>query len=242
MTQRIWELDALRGLMILAMAAIHLVYDLVELWSLAAWDYPAWFSFLQNWGGAGFFLLSGICATLGSRSGRRGTAVLLCGMVCSLVTATGVWLGIASGSAVIYFGVLHCLGCCMVLWTLLRQLPDPALAVLAAAVCAAGLLVVPGLHTNHPYLIPLGITFPGFSSPDYFPLLPFLGFFLLGAWVGRKIYREKTSLLPRINPQTPGLRFLRGCGRHSLAIYLLHQPVFTAGLFLASRLADRPAP
>ena len=75
------------------------------------------------------------------------------------------------------------------------------------------------------FLFPLGLLYPGFSSGDYFPLLPNLGYFLLGTVLGRTLYKKKESLLPGINANGPGLRFLCWCGQQSLWIYLLHQPI-----------------
>ena len=137
MKQRIWELDALRGLCILGVVAVHGVFDAVELYGLVKWDYPAWFSLIKDWGGLIFLALSGICVTLGSRCIRRGIVVFLCGMVCTLVTWGMYRLGFADKSIIIYFGVLHCLGACMLLWPVFRKLPWWALAGAGAALAAA---------------------------------------------------------------------------------------------------------
>ena len=55
---------------------------------------------------------------------------------------------------------------------------------------------------------------------------------LLGAVIGRTAYRKKQSLLPRVNAANPVIRFFSFCGRHSLLIYMLHQPVLTIGTIL----------
>lgn len=64
----------------------------------------------------------------------------------------------------------------------------------------------------------LGFPYPGFVSSDYFSLLPWLLLF----WTGYHLYRlrPETPALPDI--RLPGLMAM---GRHSLVIYLLHQPV-----------------
>lgn len=230
---RIWELDALRGLCILGMVAVHFVYDLVELYALVDWQYPPLFSLIKNWGGIVFLLISGICATLGSRPVRRGGIVLACGVVCFAVTLAMYRLGLADGSILIWFGVLHCLGVCMLLWPLADRLPTPALAAVGLLLAAAG-LVLRHATVSFPYLIFLGLVPEGFASSDFFPLLPNLGFFLLGAVVGRTAYRQRRTLLPRVNAHAPVLSFLQLCGKHSLLIYLLHQPVLAGILGLVS--------
>lgn len=222
MTKRIWELDALRGISILGMVGIHLLYDLNISFSLSL-------KLLQDWGGCIFLLLSGICATLGSRPVKRGLLVLGCGMVCTFVTGGMYALKLADEGLIIWFGVLHCLGVCMLLWPLFRKLPGPLLAVLAVIFIALG-FYVQALLLPLPWLVPLGLRYEGFVSPDYFPLLPNLGFFLLGALAGKKLYPKKQSLFSNASPP----RFFCFCGRHSLAIYLLHQPILYGVLWLIS--------
>lgn len=231
MKQRVWELDALRGICILGMVIIHFVYDLVELYGLVDWEYPVLYSFVQNWGGVLFLLISGICVTLGSRCVRRGLTVFACGLLVTAVTAGMYLLDMAGSGIIIYFGVLHCLGVCMLLWPVFRRLPAWALALLGCILASAGLLLR-DVTVSCFWLVPFGVIFPGFSSSDYFPLLPHLGFFLLGAFLGKTLYREKKSLLPGVSGNNPVVRFLRLCGKHSLWIYLLHQPVISGICYL----------
>lgn len=138
MSRRIWELDALRGLCILGMILVHLVYDIRELYGLADFAYPAIFSFVMQWGSVLFLLISGICVTLGHHPVRRGLAVFGCGMLCSLVTAGMYWLGFQGRGIVIWFGILHCLGVCMLLWPWLGRLPNWVLGALALLLLALG--------------------------------------------------------------------------------------------------------
>ncbi len=227
MKQRIWELDALRGICILGMVVVHFVFDATVLYKLWRWELPVWFLLLQNWGGTAFLLISGICVTLGSRCVQRGFAVFSCGMLCTAVTAGMYFLGLADQSILIYFGILHCLGLCMVLWKPLQRLPLWGLSALGVVCIGVGLCLP---RVGFDWLCPLGLYSKNFSSADYFPIFPNLGFFLLGAALGRTLYRGKTTLLPGAFSETLPIRFLRLCGTHSLLIYLLHQPVLS-GLF-----------
>lgn len=237
MKDRIWELDAFRGLCVLGMVAVHLIFDLVVLYRLIPVELPAAFTFVQLWGGVLFLLISGISATLGSRSIRRGLIVLGCGAVVTGVTLAMYLLGLADKGIIIWFGVLQCLGVCMILWALFQKCPTWLLALLGTVMAAAGLHLYNVVLVDFPWLIWLGFLYPGFSSADYFPLLPHLGFFLLGAVLGRTVYAGKKSLLPRVNTNNPLVRFLTGCGRRSLPIYLLHQPVITGLVALIAILA-----
>ena len=236
MKKRVWELDAFRGLCVLGMVIVHFVYDLIDLYALVDWEYPEWFLFVMKWGGLLFILISGICATLGRRSVRRGVIVVLCGLVCTAVTYGMYRFGMAGQGLIIYFGVLHCLGTCMILWWLFKRLPTWLLAVLGIAMAVAGLYLQTRTFDTGLWLMPLGFMPDGFASSDYFPLLPNLGYFLLGGVLGRTLYRKQETLLLKVNENNPVLRFLRLCGRHSLWIYLLHQPVLSGICWLLSLL------
>lgn len=230
MKKRIWELDALRGICIIGVVLVHLVYDLVEMFGILNWEYPAWFSFIKNWGGIIFLVLSGICVTLGSRHIKRGLIVFGGGVLCTLATY-GMYRFGFDKSVMIYFGVLHCLGACMLLWSMYKTMPWWALLFHGAVLIWAGLLIE-SIVAPQSWMVILGFYQPGFSSSDYFPILPNLGYFLSGAALGRLLYKKKQSLIPCINSKTPLVRPFCFCGRHSLWIYLLHQPVLAGICYL----------
>lgn len=221
--ERIWELDALRGLCILGMVAVHLVYDLVTFSGIRL-DVPVWFSYVQQYGHLFFLLISGICATLGSHAVKRGAVVLGAGLLVSYVTLFGEYVIGVSGLR-IWFGILHLLGICMLLYPLFRQLPAWLLALLGVGFVVLGLWMQT-FTVSLNWLFPLGLRAANFyCGSDYFPLFPGLGWFLIGITLGKTLYRRKLTLLPRVHADVAPLRFLRFCGRHSLEIYLLHQPI-----------------
>lgn len=236
MKKRIWELDAFRGLCLLGVVAVHLIYDLVDLYGIIQWEYPGWFLFVQEWGGVLFILLSGICVTLGSHHIRRGLMVFGGGLVITAVTVVMYLSGYFDPGIIIYFGVLHCLGVCMLSWCLFRRLPGWLLAVLGGVAIVVGLHLYHVTLVDHWYLIAFGLTPYGFSTSDFFPLLPYLGFFLIGTVLGRWLYREKESLFPKVNEGNFLIRFLSFCGRNSLWIYLGHQPILAGICMLISYL------
>ena len=72
-------------------------------------------------------------------------------------------------------------------------------------------------------------------TADYFPLIPFVSFFFMGAIVGKTLYRDKKTKLPLLAGvwHTP-ITFV---GRHSLVVYLGGQVFFILlGLLLTNIL------
>lgn len=232
MKKRIWELDAARGVCIIGMVIFHLLFDLQTLFQLIPADKGELLTFVGNWGGVLFFLISGICVTLGSHPIRRGGIVVGCGLVVSAVLFVAYKLNFFDKYMLIYFGVLHCLGVCMLLWPLFRKLPWYVLLILGAVIVAVGLYIDGIRFDTSPWLIIFGFKYPDFGTADYFPLMPYLGFFLLGAVLGKTLYRNKCSLFPKVPENNFFIRFLTVTGRLSLPIYMLHQPVLTGILFL----------
>ena len=220
---RIWELDALRGVCILCVIVVHFLFDLSFFGGLDL-TLPAWYVFLQEYGGAIFVVLSGVCVTLGSKSVRRGLIVFACGMLITAVTYGMYRLGMSGADVVVKFGVLHLLGVCMLVYPAFKKLPPAALTVLGLVIAVVGFAIRDLLVPQH-WLFPLGLTYEGFTSSDYFPLFPQLGYFLIGAAIGKTAYREKRTLLPGSFQKTGIARFFCWCGRQSLFIYLLHQPI-----------------
>ena len=220
---RIWELDALRGVCILCVIVVHFLFDLSFFGGMAL-TLPAWYVFIQEYGGAIFVVLSGVCATLGSRSVRRGCIVFGAGMLITAVTYGMYRLGMSGHDVVVKFGVLHLLGVCMICYPLFKNLPPAALAGLGLVFAVIG-FAIRGVTVETHLLFPFGFLYEGFTSSDYFPIFPQLGYFLIGAAIGKTAYRGKKTLLPGTFQKSVPARFFCWCGRQSLFIYLLHQPI-----------------
>ena len=232
--ERIWELDALRGFCILCVIFIHFMFDLGFFFGKEL-HFPPLYTFVQQYGGAIFVILSGCCATLGSQSFRRGALVFACGMLITLVTWGMYLLHMAGADVVVKFGVLHLLGICMMVYPLFRKLPTAPLAALALCIILIGYAIT-GLRVSAPFLFPFGLVTDHFFSSDYFPIFPQLGWFLLGVVLGRTVYARKQTLLPGAAKDFFLFRFFCWCGRQSLFIYLLHQPILYGLLELLAAL------
>ena len=231
--ERIWEIDAIRGFLILCVIISHTLYYSSNI--LGLFRIPPIIRYVMQYGGALFVILSGLSSTLGSNGFRRGLFVFVGGMVLTVGSFAGVLLGWLSDDMIIRFGVLHLLGFAMMISPLLKKLPSWLLFVFGLAVVMVGywLEAQPALVETH-LLFPLGLRFPGFTSGDYFPMAPHLGWFCLGIVMGRVLYKEKKTRLPGVNAENPILRFLCWCGRNSLYIFILHLPLIGVIMMLLS--------
>jgi uncharacterized membrane protein len=146
-------------------------------------------------------------------------------MVITLVT----YLFIGRGFVV--FGILHLLGLSIILaYPFLGR--SKWLALLGALLAIGIGAYLNRFVVSFPWLIWLGVKQGGRYMVDYYPLLPWFGAALLGVFVGYSVYPQGTPRFTRPNlahiAPVRGLRFL---GRHSLLIYLIHQPILI-GLFI----------
>ena len=239
-------LDTVRGVCILSMVAYHGMYDLVDIFGLPS----AWYTGLPGyiWQQSicwTFILLSGMCWQLSRRHVKRGLLLVGCGAVMTLIT----WLVMPSQR--ILYGVLNLLGLSALLLIPLDKVfrKIPAWAGLGGALLlfaltknvSRGSLGFEGLVLCQlprwlyatDLLAVVGFPSPSFWSTDYFPLLPWFFLFCAGYFLWSLLDKS-----PRAKELLrPGLRPLSFLGRHSLVIYLIHQPALMAVFTVLGRIA-----
>jgi uncharacterized membrane protein len=153
---------------------------------------------------------------------RRGIGLILCGVVISAVTAPLL------GSTWIRFGILHMIGVSILLLPFFAPLREGNALLTIVILLVSG--IVTGLPADSNLLLPLGLTPPGFSSVDYFPLFPWFAVVLLGAALGNLFYVR--NLLHVHLPDRTITRLITAPGRYALIIYLVHQPILLGILWI----------
>ncbi len=237
---RVGILDTLRGAAIIFVMIYHMMYDLIF---FAGKDIPFFFSdgmdIIHNFFLIILFSVSGICAGFSGNVLRRGATLFILGEMLTLFTAAFM------PDNIIVFGVLSCFGASMLIYGVISPVMKrfPQLAVFA--VFAALSVIFFNFHSekslffifdsvrlnipdNIEYLYPIGITSENFRSMDYFPLVPFGFIFLAGTGLS-DIFAKRE--LPEFfyKASLPVINF---CGKYSLWLYIIHQPLFIAIAYL----------
>ncbi|MBB5754188.1 heparan-alpha-glucosaminide N-acetyltransferase domain-containing protein [Prosthecomicrobium pneumaticum] len=231
---RIALLDLVRGGALVAMAIYHGAWDL-SFFRLVAIDVNegGWRIFARLIAGT-FLLLSGAALALATRNGLRWRPYLrrtgMIALAAVLVTAATYFV---MGEGFVFFGILH----------------EIALASLLAIPFLAAPLSLVGLAAAVVFALPFFWRHAVFSAPplwwvglaptpppsfDYVPVFPWFGLVLAGLLFGRlMIAGGLDRRLAAVGLPRP-FRPLAFAGRHSLIVYLVHQPILIGLAFVTA--------
>lgn len=222
---RIWELDFFRGVALLLMVYFHVVFDLKDLYGSNI-EYASGINYyIGKISVTLFMIISGISCHLSRNNRKRGIRVLAVAMAITVVTHLfDPGLGVK-------FGILHFLGVSMLIFPLFNKINNFLLFIAAVVILVAGNIFAHMVMPND-YLFIFNLTSNTFSSSDYYPLFPWLSIFLFGVIMGRLFYAEKKSVFPF----SLGNNAISAAGRHTLIVYIVHQPLILAVLELLKRI------
>ncbi len=250
---RAFELDLLRGIAIVMMVFQHISYDIRYEFGFDIFSYQEkeWFwTFVHPVILILFVGLSGICCTFSRNNLKRGIKLLAVSLAFTAVTY--LVTNYAGLFCFVLFNVLHVLSVGILLYAALSFIEKKLHVkeeLMTLIIGALGLYIIllndnisayNGLSDSW-LLIPLGIRVKGAPAvADYLYIIPWLGVFLIGAVIGRTVYRERKTLFEKRAADEKRLtRPLEFMGRHSLIIYLAHQPLVYGILYLIFKLAGR---
>ncbi len=239
MPERFWEIDATRGLALLLMVVSNFVTDLFffRVWAVDIFS-GFWFFFARIVATIFVFLVGVSLAisyakakkhlqgnALFAKFLKRGLMISCWGLAITLFT----WFFLRSGFVV--FGVLHFVGVSIIL--AFPFLKYKRLNLFFGIFLILLGLLLQNLVFGFPWLLWLGFVPKGFFSVDFFPLLPWFGIVLLGLFFGSALYPRGKRAFKIADLQGFFVaRFFCFLGRHSLLIYLLHQPVIVGSMVL----------
>ena len=216
--KRIEVLDLWRSLCVFIMIVFHAIYDLEHMGVIGAGFYDSLpMVLVARITAASFIIISGICTRFSRSAAKRGLFVFGCGIAVSAVS-------MAVGNP-ISFGILHFLGISMMICSRLgryiEKLSVGAVCTFCALLTALSAVAVSRITVGVNWLFPLGFHAPDFYSADYYPLLPWFFVFVAGTALGRVVEEKRENAFFSMRC-SPVLTFF---GKHSLVVYLLHQPI-----------------
>jgi uncharacterized membrane protein len=245
-TRRVWEVDALRGYAIVEMVIYHFIWDLNYFGLFRANLLGGPWQWFARSIATLFLFVMGLSMTLSytrerQQTGqtrlfkkflRRGGQVFGLGLIITVATYFFI------GQGFVIFGILHLLGLTIILAYPFLHVNRWVSLVVGVLVIGAG-IYVDTLAVAFPWLIWLGVKQTGIYMVDYYPVLPWFGVALLGIFAGYTFYPQgrRSFWLPD-GANLPPMRGLRYLGRHSLLIYVVHQPLLM-GLLMALGFGSR---
>jgi uncharacterized membrane protein len=220
MNNRIFSIDVLRTFAIVLMVIFHFIYDL-KFFGYVDWNTPdgeGWRTF-RHVILTSFFICLGASLHLSYQSsinwnkfGKRLVQILASALAISLVSLLMV------PNNYIYFGVLHFIAVASILCIIFANKPRISLIIGLAIITVYNIGWVSGIWPFNYIRDQL----PTYSN-DYVGLFPWLGVVLAGIWFASTSFL-KNDPLQRFNKNT----WIAFPGKHSLVIYLIHQPAFFA--------------
>lgn len=234
---RLGALDATRGAALVAMAFYHLTWD-IKHFRLIDVDLAnsATFHGIGHAIASVFVGVAGFSLALAHRDGFNAPAffkrLALIGGAAVAVTLVTFY---AMPDAYIFFGILHCIAAASLAGALFLRAPLWLIGLVAALAIAAP-------HAwrseafNSPALAWIGFAARDPYTYDFRSFFPWFGVFLAGMAAARL---GLDAFFARLPATAAPWRWLALGGRHSLAVYLVHQPVLFGALMLATMGASQ---
>lgn len=263
--RRIPELDFLRGCALTLMMFHHTIGDLYDIYhqDFVAFQHSYWFYEVGRPLVLIVFLsVSGASSRFSRNSLKRGFRMVVFAIT---ATALSIFVDGFAGTGLLLFNVIHVVALSTVAYALLERLavrlnwiPDPngeeqeegqdtpryrphlfpgLLIIIGMVAIFISTLIEPILppYSSNPFLIMLGAPAKGVRLLDHMPLFPWIGFFLSGAAVGHTLYASGEAFTRHDGRFYRLSRPIRFLGRHSLWVYLVHQPIILFILFLLNK-------
>ncbi|UWQ22781.1 DUF1624 domain-containing protein [Jannaschia sp. W003] len=239
-------LDLARAFALVQMALFHLGRDLDTMLPpalrVAEWGFsfgPLWQGWAASIAGS-FVFLAGVSLWLAHGAAFRPASFLRrLGVLVLAAAAVSLATWATFPSQWVRFGILHSIALSSVVGLLFLRLPGPVTVLAGLAAVWAGRTLDLAAFAD-PWWLWTGLSAQIPPMMDYEPLLPWTGPFLIGLGAAR--IADRAGWIDRLRgwPEGPVWRRLGWPGRHSLAVYLVHQPVIVgailAGAWVAARL------
>lgn len=228
------KLDALRGMALIGMIFFHANYLLEEVFHISS-IYPSdtfWY-ILGRTVAIAFIMVAGVSFFLWTQ-GKNDSQILR-----NTIKRSAILALVAGGISFftnyffyeqrISWGIIHFFALSSILGFFMRRFWS--FNFLIGILCIILWFFLSYIEVNTSVFIPLGIYPWTYFSSDYYPLIPWFGYYLLGYGWASFLYSKK-SLSSLIEWKIFLGNFLAFFGKHSLVIYVCHVPILYIGMSL----------
>ncbi|WP_425351430.1 heparan-alpha-glucosaminide N-acetyltransferase [Methylocystis bryophila] len=241
MSRLLW-LDAARGFAVVAMVAYHFVWDLGNFDYIDRYfPYSAQFKSFGHAIALSFLFIAGVSLVLAhERNPSFGPFWRRLARIAAAAALVSLGTYLVFPQSFVFFGILHCIAAASLLAAPFLFLPWPASLFAAVAVFLAPRFLAAPVF-DAPWLSWIGLSTVEPLTNDWRPLFPWSGALLAGVAFAKA--PGVLAALGRFEPTGAGSAFANASGwlgRHSLAIYLLHQPLLF-GVFLGIAKLSTPS-
>ena len=202
---RLPRIDMLRGCAVVLMVIFH-IFAIRETVLSAVVPFPILLAVIGRSGAILFLTIFGVSTVLSDRKYPRlrdylPRRLLLLGASAALVTLGSM---VIDTRETVVFGILHLFFVAALLLAIVRPLGVWTIAL--GILVLLGGVFVDAYRVDFTYLLPLGLHSWGFTSFDYYPLIPYFGYVLLGYGMGRMLLDTSEKLVfcvPISVPRSP---------------------------------------
>ena len=258
--KRIWEVDFLRGFMILFVVWDHFMWDVYfgstnpYQTGLFQWLEKVARSYYSTYGLRAlthdtfvsmFVFTSGVSCAFSNSNGKRAIKMICFAMLLSAVTFAAS--SILGADVTVNFNVIHVIAMSVLIWAGLEWLTSKFkkdwqhnlygwlmfAIIITVLIVGYQAKVKPWTDENRIwfFLAEHSHTVPGFSEfwgGDYLAFFPDFAWFLVGGFLGKYLYKQKTTLFPKFNAKW--VSPITFCGKYSIWVYFGTQ-LFMYGFF-----------
>ncbi|MDP2090325.1 MAG: heparan-alpha-glucosaminide N-acetyltransferase [Candidatus Gracilibacteria bacterium] len=231
---RLEKLDIFRGIAIVLMVLFHFNYSLVYTFDIGFLNFSDTFWFIVGKISVILFILiAGISFCLAEKKYSNNItkkylkiSTILAIFACSITIITYL----LNNEFYIRFGILHYFSLSFLFMLFFRRLGYYNV-ILGIIIIIYGVYFIPIIQNTHLFF--LGFMYPGFTSSDYYPIIPYFGIMLLGYSFALYLNDiDKLNIFKLKNHKNILEKILEYLGKKSFIIYLIHQPIIVCLIFL----------
>lgn len=209
------------------MVVFHFIYDLNEFVNININYESGFWYYIGKIAAILFIVVSGVSSNFSKNKMKNAVKLLGYGILVSVATY------FVFKDMYVRFGILHFLAIMTLSSIFLNRLNLLSL-FLIQSFSLFFYILSERIRIDTFWLIPFGFKYYGFTTVDYYPIFPYIIFYILGIFIYRFIYSKGKRIL-QFEIKSNIIELV---SKKSLAIYILHQPILLVIIFIIKNILN----